>query len=30
MIEMTASVMTTGVAHFEASGNSWRQNRIIP
>ena len=27
---MTASTSTTGVAHREASGNSSRQNRIIP
>src|SRR5690348_872220 len=27
---ITASTTTTGVAHFDASGNSSRQNRIIP
>src|ERR1700755_1103900 len=27
---MTASVMTTGLAHFDASGKMLRQNRIIP
>src|ERR1043165_992398 len=30
MIEMTASVMTTGLAHRDASGKMLRQNRIIP
>src|SRR3954471_21854944 len=30
MMLMTASVTTTGVAQRDASGNSSRQNRIIP
>src|ERR1700741_2989405 len=30
MIEITASAMTTGLAHLEASGKMLRQNRIIP
>src|SRR3954469_19341658 len=30
MMLITASVTTTGVAHFDASGNSSRQNRTIP
>ena len=30
MTEMTASATTTGVAHWLASGKSWRQKRIIP
>ena len=29
-IEITASTSTTGVAHWLASGNSPRQNRIMP
>ena len=29
-MEITASTMITGVAHWLASGNSSRQNRIIP
>ena len=30
MIEISARPMTTGVAHWLASGNSCRQNRIMP
>src|SRR5580765_3186960 len=30
MIENTASAMTTGLAHVDASGNIPRQKRIIP
>ena len=30
MMPITASAMTTGAAHCEASGNSGRQNRSMP